>query len=90
MTIVHDPEQQCFIMPTKAGNAIVDYSWRDDVMMLTHAEVPEALRGTGAGGRLAQGVFEEVEAMGVKARPVCPYLVRVARSNERWRALFGL
>jgi uncharacterized protein len=90
MSIIHDPDQSCFIMPTKSGNAVVDYSWRGDTMMLTHAEVPTALRGTGSGGRLANGVFEEIEKMGIKAAPVCPFLVRVAKSDPRWKKLFKI
>jgi predicted GNAT family acetyltransferase len=48
------------------------------------------LRGTGAGARLATGVFEQIEAMGIKARPTCSFLVKVAKSDPRWQNLFGL
>ncbi len=90
MTILYEPDRNRFRMSTEAGDAIVDFVWRGDVMVLPHAEVPPALRGTGAGARLANGVFEQIEAMGVKARPTCPFLVRVARADPRWRALFEL
>ena len=90
MTILYEPEQNRFRMPTEAGDAVVDFVWHDDVMVLPHAEVPAGLRGTGAGAKLANGVFEEIEAMGIKAKPTCPFLVRVARSDPRWQKLFGL
>lgn len=90
MTILYEPDQSRFRMRTEAGDAFVDFVWRDDVMVLPHAEVPSALRGTGAGAKLAQGVFEQIEEMGIQARPTCPFLVRVARSDPRWRELFGL
>ncbi len=90
MTIIYEPDQNRFRMPSDAGDAFVTIRWDDDVMVLPHAEVPPALRGSGAGARLANGVFEEIEKMGVKARPTCPFLVRVARSNPRWRELFDL
>ncbi len=90
MTILYEPDQSRFRMPTPAGDAFVTIRWDGDAMVLPHAEVPAALRGTGAGARLAQGVFEEIEAMGIKARPTCPFLVRVARSDPRWQKLFGL
>lgn len=90
MDIFYEPDANRFRMPTEAGDAIVDFVWRDDVMVLPHAEVPAALRGTGAGARLAKAVFEQIEAMGIEARPTCPFLVRVARSDPRWRTLFGL
>ena len=90
MTILYEPDQSRFRMPTPAGDALVTIEWDGDVMLLAHAEVPAALRGTGAGGRLAQGVFEEIERMGIKARPLCPFLLRVAKSDARWQRLFGL
>jgi uncharacterized protein len=90
MTILYEPDHNRFRMQTEAGDAVVDFIWQGDVMLLPHAEVPSALRGTGAGARLAQGVFEQIEAMGVKAKPTCPFLVRVARSDLRWQKLFGL
>ena len=90
MTIIYEPDQNQFRMPTEAGDAVVDFVWRGEVMLLPHAEVPSALRGSGAGARLAQGVFEQIEAMGIKARPTCPFLVRVARSDPRWKKLFDI
>ena len=90
MTILYEPDQNRFRMPTEAGDAVVDFFWQGDVMVLPHAEVPPSLRGTGAGARLANGVFEAIEAMDVKARPTCPFLVRVARSDPRWQKLFDI
>ena len=88
--ILYEPDQNRFRMPTPAGDALVTIRWDGDVMVLPHAEVPSALRGTGAGARLAKGVFEQIEAMGVNARPTCPFLVNVAKSDPRWQNLFGV
>lgn len=90
MSVTYQPERNRFVMATPQGEAFVDFRWDGDVMVLPHAEVPAGLRGSGAGGRLAIGVFEAIEEMGVKARPTCPFLVRAARSDPRWRALIGL
>ncbi len=90
MAIQYEPDRNRFIMQTDAGDAYVTTRWEGDVMMLPHAEVPPSLRGTGAGGRLASGVFAEIEAMGITAHPTCPFLVRVARSNPHWRELFSI
>lgn len=90
MTIEYQPDQNRFVMHTDKGDAFVTFRWDGDVMVLPHAEVPAILRGTGAGGRLANGVFAEIEEMGIKARPTCPFLIRVAQSDSRWRELFGI
>lgn len=88
MAIQYQPELNRFVMSTPSGDAFVTVRWEGDVMVLPHAEVPASLRGTGAGGRLAHGTFELIEEMGVKARPTCPFLVRVAQSDPRWQKLF--
>ena len=90
MTVEYQPDRNRFTMQTDKGDAYVTFRWDGDIMVLPHAEVPLSLRGTGAGGRLASGVFAEIESMGVTARPTCPFLVRVAQSNPRWQKLFGL
>lgn len=87
--VKYEPDNKRFVMHTDKGDAFVDIRWQGDVMVLPHAEVPSSLRGTGAGGRLAQGTFELIEAMDVEARPTCPFLVRVAQSDPRWQKLFG-
>lgn len=90
MTVKYEPERNRFVMHTDKGDAFVDFRWDGDIMVLPHAEVPAGLRGTGAGGRLATGVFAMIEEMGVKARPTCPFLVRVAKADPRWQKLFNL
>ena len=90
MTILYEPDQSRFRMPTEAGDAVVDFVWQDDVMVLSHAEVASALRGIGAGAKLAHGVFEQIEAMGINAKPTCPFLVRIAQSDPRWQKLFNI
>lgn len=88
--LVYEPEQNRFRMPTPAGDALVTIRWDGDVMVLPHAEVPSALRGTGIGAKFATAVFTEIENMGVKARPTCPFLLKVAKSEPRWQNLFGV
>jgi predicted GNAT family acetyltransferase len=90
MTVSYEPERNRFNMPTEAGDAYVSIRWDGDVMVLPHAEVPPPLRGTGAGARLAKGVFEQIAAMGIKARPTCPFLLKFAKSDPRWQDLFGV
>lgn len=90
MTILYQPERNRFLMPTPSGDTFVSIRWENDVMVMPHAEVPASLRGTGAGGRLATGVFELIEQMGVKARVTCPFLIRAAQADPRWRRLFNL
>ena len=55
-TQVHDnPAQQRYELAVGNDMAFVDYERHGSVRVLTHAEVPPALRGGGVGRRLVAG-----------------------------------
>ena len=71
---VHDnPAQQRFELEVDGLTAFADYRSRPGVIVITHVEAPLLLRGTGAAGRLMQGVAEQARAKGLKIEPRCPY-----------------
>lgn len=88
--VFHDTPTDRFVLPTDAGEAFVDIVHDGTVWVLPHAEVPVALRGTGAGKALATGTFRLLESMGVTARLTCPYLVAMAKRDPHWAAHFGV
>ena len=81
MTVTYEPDRNRFTMPTPAGDAFVTIRWDGDVMVLPHAEVPAAMRGSGAGKKLADGVFALIKDMDAKAHLTCPFLIRMAKGD---------
>ncbi len=53
--------------------AFADYRRADGVIVIPHVEAPAGLQGTGAAGRLMEGVVEHVRAEHLKIVPTCPY-----------------
>ena len=53
--------------------AFADYDRRDGRLVIPHVEAPMALRGTGAAGRLMEGVVAHARAEGVKIVPLCSF-----------------
>lgn len=49
------------------------YRRQDDTVVILHVEAPPGLRGTGAAGRLMQGIADHAKAEGLKLVPVCSY-----------------
>lgn len=49
------------------------YRRQDDTVVILHVEAPTNLRGTGAAGRLMQGIADRAKAEGLKLVPVCSY-----------------
>lgn len=52
---------------------IADYRRAGGVLVIRHVEAPDALRGTGAAGRLMEGVVAAARAAGETITPACDY-----------------
>jgi uncharacterized protein len=63
---------------------IVFANYRRDGAMLSilHVEAPPPLRGTGAAGRLMQGIVESARATGAKIVPLCGYAATWLRRHR--------
>ncbi len=59
-----------------------DYRRQGDVLAILHVEAPPALRGTGAAGKLMEGVAEKARAEGMKIRPLCGYAAAWLRRHR--------
>ena len=53
--------------------AFADYIRQTGRLVIPHVEAPIGLRGTGAAGRLMEGVVAHARAEGVKIVPLCGY-----------------
>lgn len=53
--------------------AFADYSRESDTLTILYVYAPPALRGTGAAGRLMEGIAGIAKAEGRKLVPVCGY-----------------
>lgn len=53
--------------------AFADYRRQGGRLVIDHVEADPALRGTGAAGRLMQGVVEAADAQGLEITPLCGY-----------------
>jgi predicted GNAT family acetyltransferase len=70
------PERARFELDLGDGVAFIDYVRRGATLVLTHAEVPAALSGRGAGKRLVAATLEEVRRRGERVVPRCPFIAR--------------
>jgi uncharacterized protein len=75
-----DSARQRFELEVDGALAFVDYQRDGRKLLLTHAEVPPALRGGGVGSALVKGTLALVRARGEKVVPLCSF---VAHYMER-------
>jgi predicted GNAT family acetyltransferase len=66
-----------------------NYRRADGTLYIPYVEAPPSLRGTGAAGRLMQGVMETARAEGMKVVPICSYAVLWVRRHKEYHDLLA-
>ena len=80
--MVHDnPERRRYELEVEGGIAFIDYRRNGDVVTMTHAEVPHALRGGGVGSELVRGTLALVRQRGDKVVPLCSFVEHYMRRH---------
>jgi predicted GNAT family acetyltransferase len=95
--VIDHVERQRFELDLGAdGIAFIDYRYRGGgrdapaaVCVLTHAEVPAAVRGGGVGARLTAGALELLRARGHQAVPACAYVASFIRRHPGYADLIA-
>lgn len=75
-----------YVLEENGAEAIMTYSRASaQLIIVDHTEVPEAMRGTGAGSRLAAHAVNEARKGGWKIIPLCPFLKSQIDRHPEWR-----
>lgn len=88
-TVTDNVAQNRYELPLEGGTAFIDYQRSGKVRILTHAQVPAALRGAGIGAQLTAGALELARAQGDKVVPRCPYVAQFISSHPQYQDLLA-
>jgi predicted GNAT family acetyltransferase len=78
-----------FELTVDGAVAFVQYHRTPPALVLTHAEVPAALRGRGHGERLARAVLELLAARGEKIVAQCPFIAVYIQRHKEFQTLLA-
>lgn len=73
--VVNNTARDRFELIENEALAYAAYQHRGGKLFITYVEAATALRGTGAAGRLMEGVVAALRHDGIKAVPICGYAV---------------
>ena len=76
-------------LETDGGTAFIDYRRSGGVRVLTHAEVPVQLRGSGIGTQLTAGTLELVRSQGEKVVVHCAYVAYFIARHPQYQDLLA-
>jgi uncharacterized protein len=78
-----NPTLSRFELDINGTTAFSNYQRAPGIVTILHTEVPEALRGHGAGSALARGELDLVRASGDRVVAKCPFIAEyIARHKE--------
>lgn len=90
MTDVTDNTAQSqYELPVESETVFARYRRTDGVVAILHVESPVSLRGTGAAGRLMQGIVELARSRGEKLVPLCSYAAAWMKRHPETADLLG-
>ena len=63
----------------------IDYTIsQNNLIYLTHTEVPVALEGQGIGSQLLSKVFADIEKKGLQVVPLCSFITGYIKKHPEW------
>lgn len=62
---------------------------KDNIMFLTHTEVPRALEGKGVGSRIVLKALEYIKEHNYTLAPLCPFVAKYLRIHPEWQTLLA-
>jgi len=87
MSVTDNAARHRFELTEAGAVAFADYSRDGERLVIPHVEAPVALRGTGAAGRLMEGVVAHARAEGRKIVPLCAYAAAWLRRHPEHKDL---
>jgi uncharacterized protein len=79
-----NPSRNRYELDVEGSLAFIDYRRAGHVVTLTHAEVPQNLRGGGLGAALVRGALELARAQGDRIVPRCSFVVAYLRRHPEF------
>lgn len=82
-TVIDNTDTSRFELDIDGQVAHADYRVDSDTLYIDYVEAPPALRGTGAAGRLMEGVMTAAAEKGYAVVPVCGYAAAWMRRHRK-------
>lgn len=82
-TVIDNTGANRFELDVDGQVAHADYRVIGDTLYIDYVEAPPALRGTGAAGRLMEGVMSAAAEKGYAVEPVCGYAAAWMRRHRK-------
>ena len=85
-----NPDKKRFELDVEGHQAIIESILnKENIMFLTHTEVPVALEGKGVGKRIVELALNYIKDHDYKLAPLCPFVAAYLKRHHEWEFLLA-
>jgi predicted GNAT family acetyltransferase len=84
--VVHNVSNQRFEMDVDGQLSVLEYTFKNHRLFLTHTEVPPALQNQGLGTKLAHAALEYARKNDLNVVAICPFVKKYVGSHPEYQA----
>ena len=85
-TVVHDPSKQRFEINMDGQLSVLEYTFKNHRLFLTHTEVPPDLQDQGLGTTLAHAALEYARQNELTVVAICPFVQEYVSSHPEYQS----
>ena len=84
--IIHNASKQRFEIDIDGQLSVLEYTFKNHRLFLTHTEVPPALESQGLGTELAHAALEYARQNELTVVAICPFVQEYVRSHPEYQS----
>ena len=85
-TVVHNASNQRFETDVDGQLSVLEYTFKNHRLFLTHTEVPPALQSQGLGTKLAHAALEYARQNELTVVVICPFVQEYVSSHPEYQS----
>lgn len=83
-------EKKCFELQIENHVAFVEFRLNNEnILSLTHTEVPKALEGKGVGSAIVEKVLNYMQEQNYLLAPLCPFIAKYVIRHPEWKSILA-
>ena len=88
--LVLNEEKKRFELEVENKIAFIEYILtNENIMFLTHTEVPIALEGKGVGSAIVSQTLQYIKKKGYTLTPLCPFVAAYVKRHPEWKSILA-
>jgi predicted GNAT family acetyltransferase len=88
--LIMNQERHRFEMNVESDVAIIEFMLNNEnILFLTHTEVPKALEGKGVGFAIVDKVFHYIKDHNYTLAPICPFVAKYLLRHQDWKSILA-